>query len=97
MQAKKVESKFCDQKPKEIPNEFPFYFEIAEGEKTVKYGFLKRKKKKVKYDYLKFIPGNYELEACDETLGVYVNDYAIKIKPEANRLIKYYKDKEKRK
>lgn len=96
MSVKQTESKRCDQWPKEIPNEFPFYFEIAEGEKTIKKGLFGRKKK-VKVDYLKFIPGNYELEACDQTFGVYVEDYAIKIKPEAKRLIKYYKDKEARK
>jgi len=94
MSAKKTSSEKCDKYPKKIPGEYPFYYEESQIEKKVRTRWYK-KPRKIIVDYLKFIPGNYELEACDETLGFYVNEYAVEIKPWANKTIKYYKDKKR--
>ena len=92
MKAKKTKPEKCYEYPKEIPREYPFYFEEAEKTIKIKRRFRRDKKKRIRY--LKFIPGNYALDACDETLGFYIGDYAVKIKPWANKSIKYYENRE---
>lgn len=62
----------------DIPQNFPTYFRVA----TAQNG----------NDYLKFIPGNYPIEACDKITGFFLEDFAKKIKPEAVRLKEYYQD-----
>jgi len=75
MRAKSVNPELCNKEYKEN-QEFPGFYEISYDENDD--------------EYLEFIPGNYPIEYCDETLGFYISDYAIDIKPWANKTIKYY-------
>ena len=64
---------------KKIPDEWPVFYSLE----TTKKG----------KDYLKFNPGNYTLETCDNLVGFFIDTYAIKVKPWAKKTIQYYRDR----
>ena len=79
MQIKTTDAHICNLWPKKIPDDFPEYYTIDNYEGK---------------EYLKFIPGNYNISNCDKITGFKLEAYSKNIKPQAKRLKEYYEDRQ---